>query len=101
MSYRYLFVPVQGDQKDLGILTKPPSLEDLQRYVGGYIEYVPEFYHSPDGGWAVIANGDGHILNLTPNIKAMTMVGWKAPIPLVGDVVLCRKVKSYDPRKHA
>lgn len=56
------------------------SLEELQSYVGGYIEAIPI------GSRYVVCNEEGLLLKLNYNRKASVITG----IPLVGDVLICR-----------
>jgi hypothetical protein len=93
-GWRFLHVKVSGETTDLGVHPDELPLEQLQALVGGPIEYIPRVFHTMEGSWQAIANEDGHPLNLPVNIKAMTMIGWTAPIPLVGDVVLYRPIRE-------
>ena len=63
------------------------SLEELQRYVGGYIEIV-----ALPGGKSLIVNEEGKLQNLPPNEQA-TILGRFAGTAnddiVVGDVLVC------------
>jgi hypothetical protein len=61
----------------------PPSLEELQAAVGGYIEPVDRFL--PEGTVAY-ANEEGLLIGLPVNPVATAAVKW--PYPIVGPVVV-------------
>ena len=63
-----------------------PSLRELQRAVGGYIERIRMMQHV---SWfkedpVMIANEEGRIKNLPPNMEASLLV----QLPICGDVVI-------------
>jgi len=71
-------------------LSSPPSLEDLQKAVGGYLEVVPHF-EKFGGEWAMMfCNEEGKLHHLPPNPFAMTLTSdlFRANDYLVGDVVI-------------
>jgi hypothetical protein len=66
--------------------SKSFTLEEMQKLVGGYIEYV----YLANGGQAVI-NEDGHLRHLPPNAKATVLLANNANYIktwIVGDVLV-------------
>lgn len=61
-------------------------LEELQEYVGGFIELVPL-----DGHIMMVVNEEGKLLRMPDNAMAtdINRLFRKSPDVLVGDVVLC------------
>ena len=62
------------------------SLEELQGYVGGYIEIVQ--LHKENTGNIMVVNEEGKINNLPINHIASVLYGLRDTI--VGDVVVCK-----------
>jgi hypothetical protein len=62
-----------------------PSLKELQKAVGGYIEPVDAML---DDGTVAYANEEGLLMGMPPNPKATREVKW--PYPIVGPVVILR-----------
>lgn len=56
------------------------TLEEMQGYVGGYIELI-----YPSNGIIGVVNEEGRIKNLKPNERASLATGYA----LVGDVLIC------------
>lgn len=56
------------------------TLEELQEFVGGYIELL-----HPQSGHVAIVNEEGRWLGLAPNQRASLATGYD----LVGDVLIC------------
>lgn len=73
-------------------LTKVPSLQDLQRWVGGYIERIPYWDTYFGERCIVFANEEGKMRNLPLNVRATKM--WQITIaprpvyPLVGPIAI-------------
>ena len=68
-----------------------PSLDELQKAVGGYIESVDRFL--PEGTVAY-ANEEGLLVGLDRNPTATDAVKW--PYPIVGPVIIC---EGFDPEE--
>ena len=62
-------------------LEREPSLDELQKMVGGYIEIVPM-----SDGRLMYVNEEGRRLGLPHNEQASKMLG----IPILGNVVVVR-----------
>lgn len=65
------------------------SLEELQKFVGGYIEIV----HVADGKLCMVVNEEGKINHLPMNPVATRLFSVLAPAPIndfiVGNVLIC------------
>jgi hypothetical protein len=80
----------EGEMIEMG---HNPSLEAMQKVVGGYIEYVHlhgslvEF----SGYTHLYCNEEGKLMGLPPNIMATAVAfGGSSHDIIVGDVVLCK-----------
>lgn len=82
-----VYIPVEGPSE-----TKHgrPTLEEAQKYVGGWVEMVEGV--DDQGPYQVIVNEEGLILGLRQNIVA-TLV---ANLPLVGPAILLRGDCMWD-----
>lgn len=69
----------------------PPTLEELQAHVGGYIESVDRFLEE---GTRAYANEDGLFKGLRVNLVATVAVKW--PYPIVGPVVVITGFNEED-----
>lgn len=81
---RALLIPAGGLPEEVEV-SDENELDDLQRYVGGWIEYVPT-----DQDVTLYCNEEGKILNLPPNPLATELFG-SLLMPgdyLAGDVIL-------------
>lgn len=67
------------DEKYGHMTNLSPSLENLQKHVGGYIQTVVLDSHK---GLVILCNEDGKLLNLPRNFKIPGDV-------IVGDVIIC------------
>ncbi len=73
-----IIINVDGSEEDL----PKPTLETMQKAVGGYIELVR--VHSVNGVRNMYVNEDGTMLQLRYNHKASTIAG----MVLIGNAVL-------------
>lgn len=55
------------------IITKVPTLEDLQKIVGGYIEVVPYFNRYDDKMCVAFCNEEGKLKQLPVNMPAQAL----------------------------
>lgn len=62
-----------------------PTLEQLQTYVGGYIETVPATF-----GAVLVVNEEGKLYPLPRNANATALMRYKGWDYICGDAVLCR-----------
>ncbi len=65
--------------------TNRPTLEEMQKAVGGYIEPVDAMMTD---GTVAYANEEGLLIGMPPNPKATEAVNW--PYPIVGPVIIMR-----------
>ena len=63
-----------------------PTLEQMQRSVGGLIEYIPNVYLMPEIS-EMIVNEEGIWLNLKDNYLANMQLQWNAP-RVLGNVLV-------------
>jgi len=74
------------------LLTKAPTLEELQEIVGGYIELVPLFENFGDKGCVAFCNEEGKLnglpINRVATLAWATGGGHMVSDVLVGDVVI-------------
>jgi len=68
--------------------TDPFTLEELQHYVGGYVEGV---FSMPDPDWVMVINEEGYRLGLPPNRRITGQLNQR----VVGDVLIMQK-ELYD-----
>lgn len=71
--------------------TKKPSLEDMQKFVGGYIERTKINYNGKS--CILIVNEEGHYKGLPINKKVTIdyMRTWGHYHQIVGNVIICEK----------
>lgn len=81
-------------------LRKKPSLEDLQKLVGGFIERVPLWNRYSECPCVVYCNEEGKLQQLSLNEQAT--IAWykamnvdEADDALVGDVVILQGDKAF------
>jgi hypothetical protein len=89
MKGRLIFMGVDGQVSEAE-LAGPPTLDQLQQGVGGYIEIVPG-WNQYQGAWAVMfCNENGKLDRLPPNARANALMSdyFLAHDRLVGDVVI-------------
>ena len=86
-SMKALWIKTSGEYE----LVKPAkgvfSLEELQRFVGGYIEIV-----WLSGGMAMVVNEEGLLYQLPGNQLASVLAGQQ----IVGDAVICNEDQLKD-----
>jgi len=76
MAYLITIIPADNDKKVFVQETKrPPSLTQLQKLVGGYLEQVPHFEQYMTKRCTVYCNEEGKIRNLPSNERA-TKAWW-------------------------
>jgi hypothetical protein len=84
------------DQPEVHQFRIPPSLEFLQKAVGGHIEAIPGFARIKYGGetraCAAFCNEEGKLEGLSPNYRATAL--WHAVLPAPG--LLGRDSKLLD-----
>ena len=61
---------------------KKPTLEQMQKWVGGYIETLDVRYEGKAG--TMVVNEEGRIYNLSPNLVASEIAG----LLILGDVFI-------------
>lgn len=90
---KYTILKTDGTKERLPIMGKRPTLKELQKAVGGYIEYI----YLRDGS-EIVVNEEGKYLTPTNNIIA-TMLAVEVLSRgdyIAGDCVLIEKAKSCE-----
>ena len=64
----------------------PPTLEEAQAIVGGYIEIVPHEYHNIKDTDLIVNDDEGKVLNYRENELAKSF----CEIPLMGNVLILK-----------
>jgi len=70
--------------KVITLSNKPPTLEEMQELVGGYVEHAKPLVPSDGVERQYFINEDGKSLSLEPNPQATDHLGY----PIVGNLVI-------------
>ena len=81
-------VPASGEEPTKITRTEPFTLDEMQDYVGGYVEGV---FSMPDPDWVMVINEEGYRLGLPPNRRITGQLNQR----VVGDVLIMQK-ELYD-----
>jgi len=70
------------------VVNELPELEEMQKFVGGYVERLP----LPNGD-AMYVNEEGRLLDLPVNKMASVFwyINWKQKENIVGNVIYCQE----------
>ena len=68
-------------------LDHKPTMKELQKLVGGYIEIVVRTVFNPTFVGQMIVNEDGVSMNLPVNAYGTTIYGWSS-MPIVGNIII-------------
>tara|TARA_R110002020_G_C16180951_1_gene764828 strand:- start:203 stop:475 length:273 start_codon:yes stop_codon:yes gene_type:complete len=78
-------VPASGEEPIKITRTEPFTLDEMQDYVGGYVEGV---FSMPDTDWVMVINEEGYRLGLPPNRRITGQLNQRL---VVGDVLIMQK----------
>ena len=81
-------VPASDEEPTKITRTEPFTLDEMQDYVGGYVEGV---FSMPDTDWVMVINEEGYRLGLPPNRRITGQLNQR----VVGDVLIMQK-ELYD-----
>ena len=81
-------VPASDEEPTKITRTEPFTLDEMQDYVGGYVEGV---FSMPDTDWGMVINEEGYRLGLPPNRRITGQLNQR----VVGDVLIMQK-ELYD-----
>lgn len=75
---------------------KAPTLEELQKAVGGYIELIPGFHRYFSSNCRAYFNENGRLLNLPPNgaATALWKINTSSAEVIAGDIVIVIKISK-------
>lgn len=88
----YIHITTQGNFNEIET-DEELSLEELQRYVGGYIEVAPAVLFQNKKAKTIYVNEEGLIMNLPPNYHAIGYL--LSSQPLFGDVLIEMKSETF------
>lgn len=91
MAYLMTVYTPEGLTREIGFAKSPPG-DAIRGELGGWMQEIATQWCTGMGRCRIYANEDGMSLGLLPNLHGTRTIGFKGDYPILGPIVVIRKV---------